>query len=294
MSREKPTIEELEEAENYALSVLCTEIPKTVGMGLTRWDSNKRVCNITKKGCDPFARNGLLSIPKYDPNTGKDDYVPRVVGRNRKSFMKYWDPDFYVWKRTKKSNKEVCARGNFLLYQWCEFPESRAPEPTKGVTNAPPFEYNIRSGKETCDIPKSYCDDKGVSYDSNIRDCYVSAGQKHEEFWASPVLVRNANRKSDSRLKTDIVVEKYNWLGKGIHFYRFTWRPIATKLYGLQGDDAGVLADDFPSDQIYIDEHGYKSLKLELDTYPMNILRNFFQMKNGLENIMLIANIIKK
>jgi hypothetical protein len=287
--KDVPSMEELEEAENYALSKLCTEIPNTIGPGLTRWNSTKKVCEITKQGCDPFKRGNLMSVSKYDPNTG-EEYTPRVQNQRQRDFLKYWNPDFYVMKKIKNSRKEVCARGNFLLFQWCEFPKTRGGGAfQKGITNVPKFNYNVRAGKETCDIPKSYCDSKGVSYSDSKRDCYVKGSQKVGEFFASPAMVR-MGKVSDVRLKYDIVPMKHDWFGEGVHLYTFKWRPQATQLYGLSGEDGGCLADELPESHINIDENGFKNLNFDLNTPLMIKIRNFTYMKNGFEKILLNDN----
>lgn len=276
--KDVPTDAELEAAEQYALSKMCTEIPNSIGSGLTMWDSSKKKCVITQKGCTPGYGNPL-SQPKY--NSAGNEIKINKLDRRYGKFWQNWKPDFYVYKTTKLSpTKKVCSRGNFLLYQWCEFPNTRAGGGyQKGVTNVPRFTYMIKNGKEQCGIPKKYCEAKGVSYSSSKQDCYVSKGQQAGEFFASGSMVRSL-KVSDKRLKTNIKLFKKDFAGKGINLYQYDWTPTASKLYGnnIKGD-LGFIADELPSNYTYTDVNGYKNIDTDLNTYEMNNINNFLYLK---------------
>ena len=54
-----PTLDELDEASEYATSKLCLEIPARITPGLTTWDGNMKKCRITQGGCAASVGNPL-------------------------------------------------------------------------------------------------------------------------------------------------------------------------------------------------------------------------------------------
>lgn len=277
-----PTADDITAAHEYAISKLCTEIPNNFGAaGRTRWDDRKKECKITEFGCTPTILNPI-SQPMYtsggDYMEYKDDH--RVFGK----FWKKMPPGYYQWKSTKNSGRQkVCARGNFLLWQWCERPESRAEGHQPGITNTPRFQYNIRNGKEECYITKEYCDDKGVSFDAAKRDCYVSQSQKILEFFTGSVFVRSRRRKSDKRLKDNIIPIRYDFPIKGVHVYTFEWNDTAKLLYGLEGHDIGFIADELDPKYVSKDENGYKVIDTTINDDYMKKLTDFLNIKDQIK-----------
>jgi len=192
-------------AEQYAMEKLCTWIPSKFGDNLTRWDSAKKACRITQAGCKAGPTSPFSRIPFTNNGTPID-----IIGGETSKFLldfwgplgKKWTPDFYVWKTVTGSDGPVCARGNSLLYRWCEFPASREGKDGwgssgGGYNDVPPFKYTVRDNyKETCVIGKDYCDNRGVSYSDAYmnEDCYVPEWQKVSEFLASETLVRYGRR----------------------------------------------------------------------------------------------------
>jgi hypothetical protein len=195
-----PTIEELDAASEYAASKLCVEIPGRIQNGLTRWDNVKKQCRITQGGC-AAATNNPISVYTFSANGTILDWKRLDSSQVIKDFWEVTPPDHLVWKIPSKSREAVCARANFKLQQFCEFPGQRtsknddafAGNVGKGNTNVPPFKYMVRNGKETCIIGKDYCDSKGISYSEKDEECYVSGGQKFSEFMMSSYLVRQMN-----------------------------------------------------------------------------------------------------
>ena len=278
-----PSAELLAEAESYAMRVLCTEIPITVGRGLTKWDSVRSKCEITRAGCTPSIENPISQSPIY--NDKGEEVEPNMNHRSFSKFWKYMPPEFLVMKTTKFSKlSEVCARGNAMLQQWCEYPSLRAPKRQHGVTNvANQFIYTIRNGKESCIIPREYCsEDKGVGYDDNKKQCKLAEGQKFvEQFLISPGLYREIKLASDKRLKTNIQKIKDDYFGTGKHLYKFDWTQQAKLFYNLNRDnDFGPIADEFPSEFVEIDEHGFKNIIL--DRQGLEKLNIFLTLKNKL------------
>lgn len=286
MGRSYPTADELDAAHEHAMSKLCTEIPNKYGAaGGTSWDSNAKVCRLTRKGCQASVTNPI-SQPLFDAG---GNY--REFSENDRTFGEFWKknpPGFYVWRATKNSGgRQVCARGNFLLQQWCEDPSTRAEGHQPGITNTPRFEYNIRNGKEECYIPKTYCDSKGMSYDSTKRDCYVSNSQKILEFFVGSVITRS-RKASDKRLKTNIRVLKRDFPVKGINVYMYDWNYIAMTAYGLQGSDIGFLADELDPKYIYYDDLGYKHINTDIEDDLMSRISAFLTIKDKLKSLLIV------
>ncbi len=192
-----PTIEELDAASEYAASKLCTEIPAKIQPGLTKWDNNMKKCRITQGGCAAGVNNPL-SVYTFSANGTILDWKKLDTSKALKDFWEVTPPDHLVWKTTTKSRESVCARANFKLQQFCEFPGQRtsknddafAGNVGKGNTNVPPFKYIVRNGKETCVIGPDYCKSKGISYSAKDEECYVPVTQQIEEFLLSSYLVR--------------------------------------------------------------------------------------------------------
>jgi hypothetical protein len=193
-------MEELDAASAYAASKLCVEIPARIQPGLTRWDDNMKKCRITQGGCNAGVNNPL-SVYTFSANGTLLDWEKLDSSKTLKDFWEVTPPEHLVWKVTSKSKESVCARANFKLQQFCEFPGQRtsknddafAGNTGKGNTNVPPFKYTLRNGKETCIIGKDYCDAKGISYDANKEECYVSGFQQFQEFILSSYLIRSMN-----------------------------------------------------------------------------------------------------
>jgi hypothetical protein len=197
-----PTLEELDAASEYAASKLCVEVPAKIEYGLTRWDGVKKECRITRAGCGAGTKNPL-SVYTFSANGTLLDWKKDLDSSPvLKKFWQITPPDHLVWKVTSQSREEVCARANFKLQQFCEFPGQRtsknddafAGNTGKGNVNVPPFRYTVRGGKETCIIGKDYCDSKGMEHDSEIEECYIPLSQKISEFLMSTYLTREMKK----------------------------------------------------------------------------------------------------
>jgi hypothetical protein len=283
-----PTAEQIQAAEEYATSKLCTEIPGKFMPGLTRWEGGQ--CRITEFGCDANNESSPISRLGF---TSNGDYISPLVMANDpmfREFWKKWEPEHYVMKVTKKSPyKKVCARANHLFYRWCMYPAARSDQwgtEKKGYTDVPRFEYAVRNGVETCIIGKDYCDNRGISYNGTPgkEECYVSTAQKVGEFFASDVLVRRINA-SDKRLKKNIKVHKYDAIAPGIHMYLYEWNDLAKRIYGLEGADMGFIADDLEKvnpNFVFVDNRGYKIINVDLeeDSPIMFKIRMFLYIKD--------------
>lgn len=285
MSRSVPTTDELNDAHLYAMSKLCTEIPDKFGApGGTVWDDREKKCRITERGCEARVTNPI-SQPMF---TASGEYI--TFSNDDRTFGDFWKknpPGFYVWKATANSGgQRVCARANFLLWQWCEIPRSRAENHEPGITNTPRFEYNIRNGQEECYIPKEYCDSKGVNYNATTRDCYVSNKQKIAEFFTGSVYIRS-QRASDKKLKNNIRLLKKDFPVKGINVYIYEWNYVALTSYGLYGNDIGFIADELDPKYIYYDDLGYKHINTDIDDELMQKISAFLDIKDKLKNIIL-------
>lgn len=288
MSKSIPTIEDLNNAQLYALEKLCTEIPSEyTSTGMTEWDKNSKSCKITEKGCQENVNNPL-SRKAFDNNGEMITYDKH----SSRAFGEFWDrspPGYYAWRVTKNSQgARVCAPSNFLMQQWCESPKTRADKAIPGVTDAVPFTYNIRNGEEQCEIPKEYCDSKGVSYDSVNQDCYVKNSQKVAEFFTGSVFIRSQNAKraaSDRRLKKSITLIRKDFPVNGIHVYAFEWNDVALSLYGYSGADVGFIADELDKKYIIEDVNGYKHINLQYDDDTMRKIYAFLKIKEEIKNI---------
>lgn len=276
-----PTEDDFNAAHAYAMGKLCTEIPDTFGEpGITEWDTYDKVCRISRKGCQPDVRNPL-SQPMFDSNGGYIQYDDNDAMFG--DFWKRFQPGYYVWRTTKKNPKrEVCARGNFLMQQWCEAPKTRSEKEEPGITNVPPFKYTIVNGVEQCEIPPEYCRAKGVDYKD--KDCVVSDSQKVAEFFSSSVLVRS-QRASDKRLKKNIRVLRRDFIEKGIHVYVYEWNDVAATVYGLQGLDIGFVADDLDPKYVVVDALGYKTINTAVEDDTMRKIYAFLKIKDTLKNM---------
>lgn len=280
MGRSVPTPEELTAAQTYALSKLCLEIPEKYGSNdITKWDKNEKVCKITYKGCQTSDTNPLTQRA-FDSAGNAIEY-----NKHHRAFGKFWEkypPGFNAWRTTNKSDRvSVCAPSNYLMQQWCEAPESRAGgDHIPGVTDTVPFKWKIINGKEVCEIPKAYCESKGVSYTNN--DCEVKDSQKVAEFFLGSVFVREQKAKaaSDKRLKQNVKRIKKDFPVKGIHVYMYMWKSVATELYGYSGWDIGFIADELNPKYVREDVHGYKVINLEYDDDTMRKIYTFLKIKN--------------
>jgi hypothetical protein len=281
-----PTDAEIAAADNYALSKLCIEIPEKYGNGLTTWDKNSKSCKITENGCKADKNNPISQVTFTDDGQPFDfnQYHPTF-----KSFWKYSAPEFLVMKETATSTtKKVCSRANEQLYNWCTFPKNRDNKPKAGVTNAKPFVYGVINERETCIIPKEYCDDKGVSYNHEKQECYVSQNQKVAEFISSPALVRSGKTQSasDRTLKKNIRLLRKDYIRPGIHLYMYDWTEQAWYMYGNSGvDDIGFIANELPKEWVYEDQNGFKRINLDYDHKDVLKIKVFLEMKKKLYEI---------
>lgn len=280
-----PTLAEKEAAEEYALSRLCTEIPAKFSPGLTQWDAQSKTCKITQKGCQAGPSNPISQLP-FDGagNIISFDKNNRVFGW----FWKKFPADYLVWRATETSGgRAYCAKGNEFLYQWCMFPKTRGGgEHTKGITNIPRFQYNVRNGREECYIPESYCQNRGVSYNAQTRDCYVSKAQKAQEFFVGSVITRRQRRASDTRLKKNIELHTKDFPVPGIHVYTYEWNDLASTTYGYVGGDVGFLADEFPEEYVGVDDLGFKYIKTYINDEFMIRVTTFLKIVEELKNKM--------
>jgi hypothetical protein len=193
-----PTIKELEQADQYAARRLCTEIPtKNFTGGLTKWDEKRKRCGITQVGCESTAL-GPLSIDTFTINGTLLNWEDLNVSPKLKKFWSLHPPNHLVWKKVKGKTELGCARSNFKLQQFCEFPAQRNSKNEaafdgnigKGNDNVPPFRYVVRNGVETCVIGRDYCDAKQISYNEQDEECYISLGQQIAEFLIGTTLIR--------------------------------------------------------------------------------------------------------
>ena len=284
MSKSVPTHKELDDAQDYALSKLCTEIADRFGApGITEWDGQRKVCMITKRGCqasvtNPLSRQAFNAGGEY---IKFDEHHP-VFGE----FWKKHPAGYYSWKVTKNSGgKSVCSPSNYLMERWCKSPETRLDGKFKrGVTDTVPLNWTVRNGKEVCEITKEYCrSSKGVSYDTQTRNCFVSDAQQVAEFFTGSVFIREQNIKnytSDKRLKKNIVLVRKNYPVKGVNVYAFEWNDTARRLYGHTGGDTGFLADELDPKYIVTDSHGFKNINLSYDDDTMQKMYTFLKIQN--------------
>jgi hypothetical protein len=281
-----PTDAEIAAADNYALSKLCTEIPEKYGNGLTTWDTNSKSCKITPHGCKADKNNPISQATFTD---GGEPFDFNPYHRTFKTFWKYYAPEFLVMKKTASSpNKEVCSRGNDQLYNWCTFPQNRDNKHKAGVTDAEPFVYGVIDGKETCIIPKAYCDGKGISYNSENQECYISKDQKVAEFISTPSLVRSGKARavSDRRLKTNVRLLRKDYIRPGVHLYTFDWTEQALYMYGKsEVGDIGFIADELPKEWVDEDHNGFKRINLDYDHTDVLKIKVFLELKKKLYEI---------
>jgi len=155
----------------------------------------------------------------------------------------------------------------------------------KGITNVPRFQYNVRNGKEECYIPKSYCDNRGVSYNEETRDCYVSAAQKAQEFFVGSVITRRQRRASDRRLKNNIELYMTDFL-PGVNVYTYEWNDLATTTYGYVGGDVGFLADEFPEEYVGTDDLGFLYIRTDVEDDFMIRVNAFLNIVENIKNKM--------
>ncbi len=286
-------LSDFEEAEKYALKKLC-EIPNKFKLGSTLFDETSGRCKINKSACEFRSGQSPLSQPSIDPN-GR--YIKRDFNSidKRNELWKYYPPEQLVWKKTT-SGREGCARSNELIYNFCENPETRLGGKLKnGITDDNlKLEYVISQGKETCFIPKLYCDKKGLSYDFGSNECNIPYGQKVGEFfggstlsrsiraddgfaeselkkWSNPFELTEWQKKlfSDKRLKKDISILKENFIAPGINIYSYYWNDYAIGMFNLPKTiQVGFLADEMPKDMVITDLSGFKYINLQ-STNPL-------------------------
>jgi hypothetical protein len=116
-----------------------------------------------------------------------------------------------------------CLYGNEFLRLWCENPKLRRNGEVKGVTDVPPFHYDLKTGK--CEVTKDYCDWMQVSYKIDEKGrptCYSKTGQKVGEFILGKTLFR------DIKYITHMAPD---FAGKNVNLY-------------MQGTQLGFLYDE--------------------------------------------------
>lgn len=295
MVAKAPSQTQIEASENYALQRLCTLIPSQYDTGLTVWDPQTSTCKFTPKGCTPGPTNPLSQWPTSSSGmqlefSSKDKHFGNI--------WQYAKPDMYIMKATSNSNgRTICSRGNSLIYQWCNYPQTRGGgEQMAGLTNVPPFSYNIVRGEETCTIPKLYCLEHGYDYDNVKMECFKPVSLQIAEFfglgafvqymeslgYAKPLTLSDdtlAAIASDSRLKHNIKIHTRDYVGPGIHLYTFIWKPWALEIYGKYGPDIGFIADTLPPSWVITDGHGYKNINLNIQTPGMKKIQDFYKRK---------------
>lgn len=193
-----PTIKELNDADEYAQSKMCSDIPKRYATsGLTSWDNKRKKCVITEGGCAATVR-GPISLDLFYPNGSLMDWETMNTSKSNKEFWKIHPPQQLVWKKVDGKTTFGCARANFKLEQFCRFPEQRNSKNEgafdgnvgKGQDRVPGFRYVVRNGEETCIIGKDYCDSKAMSYNAFQEECYIPVGQQINEFILGTTLTR--------------------------------------------------------------------------------------------------------
>lgn len=288
MSQAAPTTEQFNAAENYALEKLCLEIPsKYGGTGMTQWDPVAKVCKITEKGCTPGPTNPISQFPTSSNGTFLDFPATHPTYGE---FWKYFTPDLYVMKVTPTSNnKKICSRGSSMIYQWCNYPEQRAPGNVPGLTTkVQPFQYQIVQGKETCLITQGYCTSKGLQFDANKLECYKDSGLQAADFFGIGTMIQDWRANgwttngtwigmvSDKRLKDDVKIFEKDYFGPGVHLYSYRWNTTAYNLYGKRGNQLGVIADTLPSGYTIRDTNGYLTINFNVQTPLMQKIRKFY------------------
>ncbi len=106
-----------------------------------------------------------------------------------------------------------CVYGNFALMKWCKFPTHRRLKSEVGVTDVPPFNYDLTTGK--CEITKDYCDWMGVSYkidDKGRPTCYTTTTQQIDEFFLGKTIFRGLRRGHGTPITN-------NFAGKNVSLY---------------------------------------------------------------------------
>ena len=279
-----PTEEDIDKAREYAMKKLCEYMStKWTRKKATVFDDRTKTCQITESGCNYEGGESPFSQLAFEKTSGHPiKNFLRSDTNVRGKFNNLWKidpPEQLVWKNTS-DGRMGCSRANTLFYSFCEYPGQRSPGSVPGFTNVPKFNYKIVNGKEKCEIPKAYCDSRGVDYDAGKQECNVPTHQKAQEFLSSSVVVRRNRVKSDKQLKTNIILKKQNYFCDGVHLYTFTWKPIAKDMYNLEGDDIGVIADELPYE---LDEHGMKEINLDnLDIKKYFKVKMFYNVKNNL------------
>jgi hypothetical protein len=275
-----PTYDQFVAAEQYALKMMCERgVPDRYGVySYTKWDPATQKCLITSHGCHPNYNNPFTQLPL----TASGEFRDFEDGKSSfHDVWKYVKPSFFVNKITDNSGgMAVCSRGISAIYQWCEAPNTRLKDgkPIPGLTNEKKFEYTIQKGKESCLIPKEYCNDHAYDYDPYKFECVEPVGLQAADFFGVKNFAQGVQtgRMSDSRLKDNIQIHTRDYVRPGIHLYTFRWKPWVIELYGKYGDDIGFIADELPEEWTVIDGHGYRNINLESPDPDMKKIINFF------------------
>jgi hypothetical protein len=193
-----PTIQEVNDADDYAQSKMCIAIPKKyASSGLTYWDPKRKKCTITQGGCGATS-SGLLSVDTFTSNGTILEWEKMNTSKNTRKFWSTHPPQQLVWKKVAGRTAFGCSRSNFKFRQFCQFPTQRNSKNEgafdgnvgKGHDKVPPFTYRVIGGEEKCIIGKDYCDAKAMSYNAVQQECYVPTGQQISEFIYGTTLTR--------------------------------------------------------------------------------------------------------
>lgn len=100
-----------------------------------------------------------------------------------------------------------CIFGNFMLRNYCENPASRRSGNVAGVTDVPPFHYDVDSS--SCQVSKDYCKYMGVGFTPSnkegLPDCHEGWWQKQAEKFFGRTLVRGLKSGKFNKFAWDII-----------------------------------------------------------------------------------------
>jgi hypothetical protein len=272
-----PTEEDIDNAEIYAEKKLCEYLGNKFGTDYLVWNSEDSTCRITENGCDSSKSANPFSKKMFDTVGNINEYSPKNYKYGE--LWKFLPPRDMYWKLLEDGT-HGCGYSDSIFKRFCTVPETRASSPQRGVTNVTPFKFIQTYDKEKCEIVSEYCTkDKGISYDSSKKECYIPPGQKVAEFFTGTTLIRDA-RSSDKRLKDNIKVHKTNFLDN-LTLYTFTWNETAQLLYNKPKNfiDIGLIADDLNPNEKYYDEYGYLCINFDEKTDRMKHIKLFYTLK---------------
>jgi hypothetical protein len=193
----------------------------------------------------PCSRDEECDDPyKYRCDLSKNECVPKHP--------------YLEWLTDPNDNQNKCAYGNFVLKNWCIYPQDRSDD-TKIF---PPFHYNQK--KARCEISPDYCkrigtkytdkQPEGTAYDLNSKgsfikgpskfeykgypDCYRTTTQAIlEDYFIGKTLFRGfmnmegfdnvdiINKLADRKHASRYHLLSKDFGGKNIHLYEIIWKP---------------------------------------------------------------------